>query len=175
MVVGTATMTGIFEILLPFIAALGSGAIAFIITQARMQVVLAREREALIETRAVLAQHLKAAEERSKAVEAEARRRALDEFLSDVRVEERHYLRQSTSPDRRRKCLVIQERIYFRNIPLSSWIEHELPFEEGTDLEGLIRSGSVFSNARLASAGPEPDSPPLLAEPHPVGIRQKAR
>jgi hypothetical protein len=175
MVEGTAIMIGVFEILLPVIAALGSGVIAFIITQARMQVVLAREREALIETRAVLAQHLKAAEERSKAVEAEARRRALDEFLSDVRVEERHYLRQSTSPDRRRKCLVIQERIYFRNIPLSSWIEHELPFEEGTDIEGLIRSGSVFTNPRLSSPNPDPEPRPLLAEPRPVGIRPKAR
>jgi hypothetical protein len=168
-------MIGVLEILLPFVAALGSGIIVFLITQARMQVALAREREALTETRAVLAQQMKAAEERTKAAEAEARRRALDEFLSDVRVEERHYLRQSTSPDRRRKCLVIQERIYFRNIPLSSWIEHELPFEEGTDIEGLIRSGSVFSSARLRSPHPDPQPRPLLAEPYPVGGRQKIR
>lgn len=141
-------MVGIVEILLPFVAALGSGIIVFIITQARMQVVLAREREALTETRAVLSHHLKAAEERIKAAEAEARRRALDEFLADVRVEERHYLRRATTPDRHRRFLVIQERIYFRNIPLSNWVERELPVEEGTDIERLIQSGSVFPTVR---------------------------
>ncbi|MCS6951465.1 MAG: hypothetical protein RMK57_09900 [Bryobacterales bacterium] len=146
-------MSDLVEILLPFVAALGSGIIVFLLTQARMQVVLAREREVLAETQALLRHHLKAAEERIKAAEAEARRGALDEFLADVRVEERHYLRRASGPERHRRFLVLQERIYFRNIPLSNWIERELPVEDGTDIERLIEAVSVFP--RVRPEGPE--------------------
>jgi hypothetical protein len=41
--------------------------------------------------------------------------------------------------------MVRQERIYFRNIPLSNWVEHEMPFEEGVDLEKLAQTMSVFA------------------------------
>jgi hypothetical protein len=106
-------------IALPFFVALGSGAIAFIMTQAQMRVDLA-------EARAQLAQHLKSTGERVRAAEAEARRKALDEFLADVHVEERQYVREIESPFERRRRLVIEERICFRSIPLSPWTEREL-------------------------------------------------
>jgi len=41
--------------------------------------------------------------------------------------------------------LVLQERIFFRNIPLSSWVEHEMPVEEGADVEKLARTLAVFT------------------------------
>ena len=106
-------------IALPFIVALGSGAIAFIVTQAQMRLELA-------EVRAQLALQLKSAGERVRTAEAEARRKALDEFLADVRVEERQYVREIESPFERRKYLVIEERICFRSFPLSPWSEREL-------------------------------------------------
>jgi hypothetical protein len=40
--------------------------------------------------------------------------------------------------------MVMQERLFFRNIPLSNWIEHEMVVEEGTDLDQLPRE-SVFA------------------------------
>jgi len=118
------------QLTLPFVAALGAGLLSFIVVHARMQVVIARGRQDLIEARAVLAQQRQTAEEKIKAAGAEARRKALDEFLADVRVEERHYVREISSPAGSRKCLVLQERIYFRNIPLCDWIERELPVEQ---------------------------------------------
>ena len=116
-------------IALPFIAALGSGVLSFIVAQARMDAQLARERETLVGTQERLVQQQKGVEERVRAAEAEARRKAFDEFLADVRIEERHYLRETDTPSEHRKCLVLQERVCFRNIPLSQWIERELPFQ----------------------------------------------
>jgi outer membrane murein-binding lipoprotein Lpp len=111
---------------LPFVVALGSGVLSFIVTQAWMRLEVAREREDLAEARAQLAQHLKSVPERVRAAEAEARRKALDEFLADVHVEERQYVREIGAPFERRRCLVIEERICFRSIPLSPWTEREL-------------------------------------------------
>ena len=97
-------------IVLPFVAALGAGALSYIVMQARMRVACEES----------------SVEERVRAAESEARRKALDEFLADVHVEERRYLREIESIGETRKCLVLQERVCFRNIPLSPWTEHEL-------------------------------------------------
>ena len=122
-------MPELLWITLPFVAALGSGVLSFIVMQARMEAVTSRDREELVEVRTRLAQQQKSLDEKVHAAEADARRKALDDFLADVRVEERHYMREIGSPTERTKCLVLQERVCFRNIPLSQWIERELPVE----------------------------------------------
>lgn len=127
-------MPDVMYIALPFVAALGSGVLSFVVLQARMEAALSREREELIGVRERLAQQQRGVDDRVRAAEADARRKAFDEFLADVRVEERHYLREIDTPTERKKCLVLQERVSFRNIPLSQWIERELPFEEEVDL-----------------------------------------
>ena len=38
-----------------------------------------------------------------------------------------------------RKSLVLQERLFFRNIPLSNWVEHEMVVEEGADIDKLAK------------------------------------
>jgi hypothetical protein len=65
-------------------------------------------------------------------------------------VEERSYVRESKSLSSSKKSMVMQERLFFRNIPLSNWIEHEMVVEEGRDLDQLARE-SVFSTATIAS------------------------
>ena len=54
---------------LPFLIAAGSGLLAAFIMQARMEVALARQREGLLETRALLATQNRATEERVRAAE----------------------------------------------------------------------------------------------------------
>jgi hypothetical protein len=70
--------------------------------------------------------------------EETAKRKAFDEFLSDLRVEERHYEQKTSFLSK--KSLVLDERIFFRNIPLSAWVEYEMPVEQGADLEKLARA-----------------------------------
>ena len=79
-----------------------------------------------------------------KGIEENAKRKALDEFLADLHVEERHYVREHRVLFVHRKSLVLQERVFFRNVPISNWVEHEIPIEEGADLNALAKTVSVF-------------------------------
>src|SRR5438128_893280 len=130
---------------LPVFVAAGSALLSFYIMQAKMDVALARERETLAEARAAINNHKIVIEERIKATEAETRRKSLDEFMQEFRVEERSYLRETKSMFSNKKLMVMQERLYFRNIPLSNWVEHEMLIEEGTDTGQIAKSCSVFS------------------------------
>src|SRR2546426_8286191 len=50
----------------------------------------------------------------------------------------------------------LQERIFFRNIPLSNWVEHEMVVEEGADIDKLAKTLSVFGADLLPNALPAP-------------------
>jgi hypothetical protein len=145
-------MEALLWILLPVLVAVGSGLLAFYIMQARLEVAVAKEREALSEARVLLESHKKSMEETIKATEESTKRKALDDFLGDVRIEERHYMRENKMLFLNRKSLVLQERIFFRNIPLSNWVEHEMVVEEGADIDKLAKSLSVFGAGDLLSA-----------------------
>lgn len=125
---------------LPFVVAAGSGLLAAIMMQARMEVALAQQRDGLAEARALLASQHRVMEERVKAAEEAARRKALDEFMSDIRIEERHYIRESKSLFLNQRSLVLQERVYFRNIPLTEWVEREFPVAQGSHGRSLPES-----------------------------------
>src|SRR5579863_1705830 len=138
-------------ILLPVFIAAGSALLSFYIMQARMEVAISKEREVIAEARAEVRTQKNTMEERVRATEHEARRRALDEFMQDFRVEERHYFRENKSVAARQKLMILQERLYFRNIPLSSWVEHEMIVEEDAgDLQHIAKGCSIFSTKSLA-------------------------
>jgi len=131
---------------LPFVVAAGSGLLAAFIMQARMEVALARQREGLVEIRGLLASQRRAMDERVRATEETVRRKALDEFMADIRVEERHYVKESTSLFLSQRSLVFQERVYFRNIPLTDWVEREYAVAEGS-------WGKALPETRVRQAG----------------------
>jgi hypothetical protein len=147
-------MTYVLWVVLPIFVSLGCGALAYYVMKARMEAAIAGERAALAEARARLEGQTKTLAETIRATEEAAKRKALDEFLGDLRVEERHYLREQKALFLTKKSLVLQERIFFRNIPLSSWVEHEMPVEEGADVEKLARTLAVFTPDALLSPGP---------------------
>ncbi len=142
-------MPDVMLIALPFVAALGSGVLSFVVLQARMEAALSKKREELIGVEERLAQQQRGVEDRVRAAEADARRKAFDEFLADVRVEERHYLREIDTPTERKKCLVLQERVCFRNIPLSQWIERELPFQKEVTFPVALKATPEPNRLRL--------------------------
>ena len=135
---------------LPLVIAAGSALLAFAIMQARLEVAVSKEREALAEAQACIQCNKITFEERLKATAESSRRQALDDFMQDIRVEERSYLRESKSMFSSKKLMVVQERLYFRNIPLSNWVEHEMLLEEGADPKEAIRSASVFTTKTLS-------------------------
>jgi hypothetical protein len=60
-------------------------------------------------------------------------------------------MRENKSMFLNRKALVLQERLFFRNIPLSNWVEHEMVVEEGSDIKGLAKQASIFATRSLSS------------------------
>ena len=144
---------------LPVFVAGGSSLLSYYIMQARMEVALAKERESLAEARATITSQKVTMEERIKATEEATKRLAMDEFMHDFRVEERSYARESKSLTASRKTMVMQERLFFRNIPLSNWIEHEMIVEEGTDLDQLPKE-SVFATSTITTTTIAPPPAP---------------
>jgi hypothetical protein len=151
-------MDALLWLLLPLLTSMGSALLAFFIMQARMEVALAKEREHAAEARATLTNFEKNLEVRIKATEEESRRTSLDRFLGDFRVEERHYMRENKSLFLKKKAMVVQERLFFRNIPLSNWVEHELMLEDGNDIQALAKAVSVFTTRSGESEQLEPAS-----------------
>jgi hypothetical protein len=147
-------MDGFLWMFLPLFVAAGSALLAFFIMQARMDVAVAKEREALVEARSLLSSQKVMLEERVKATEEQTRRKSLDEFMQDFRVEERSYMRETKSMFSNKKLMVMQERLFFRNIPLSNWVEHEMLIEEGSDAQQIARNYSVFTPKSVSEQGP---------------------
>jgi len=132
-----------------------SAGLVYFVMNSHMQLRLAKQREKLADMQATLAARKDALDDSLKNVEESVRRKAMDEFLADIRVEERHYTREHKVLFMTRKMLVRQERIFFRNIPLSNWVEQEMPIEEGVDTEKLAQTMSVFAATALLGDVPE--------------------
>jgi hypothetical protein len=145
-------MDAFLWLFLPVFVAGGSALLSYYIMQAKMEVALAKERESLAEARATITSQKVTMEERIKATEESTKRIAMDDFMQDFRVEERSYVRESRSLAASKKSMVMQERLFFRNIPLSNWIEHEMIVEEGRDLDQLPPKDSVFTTSSIGGS-----------------------
>jgi hypothetical protein len=143
-------------ILLPGFVAVASGVLAWFVMQSRMEVKLAELRAQLAEERGSLEAEREAMktsmETAMRAAEETAKRQALDNFLNDITVEQRHFTRDSRLLLGNRKSLVLQERMYFRNIPLSDWIEHEIVMDEGADINRLVQDMTIFDKEVVSIA-----------------------
>lgn len=141
-------MEAFLWLFLPVFVAGGSALLSYYVMQARMEVALAKERESLAEARAMISAHKVTLDERVKATEEACKRQALDDFMHDIRVDERSYVRESKSLNGSKKTMVMQERVFFRNIPLSNWIEREMLIEDGLETRQLPAE-SLFTPAAL--------------------------
>jgi len=144
-------MEALVWILLPGLTAVATGILAWFVMQSRMDVALAQQRERLAESRGALEAERNAVRDSVAiavhAAEERAQRQALDNFLNELRVEQRHYTRENRLLLHNRRSVVLQERMCFRNLPLSDWIEHEIPLDEGMDVERLVQDMTVFDKA----------------------------
>lgn len=156
-------MDAILWIVLPVLVAAGSAILSFYIMQSRMEVAVAKERESLAEANAKIQSLESSFPDKLRLAEETAQRKAFDQFLMDFRVEERRYLRESKSHFINKRSIIMQERLYFRNIPLSNWVEHEMPMLDGSDLEMLDKS-SVFSARALSDHSKGAGVPKYLAQ-----------
>lgn len=126
---------------------MATGGLVYFVMQSRMEVLLSKQREELAALRATLEERQDSMQETLRNASEATRRQALDDFLAEIRVEERSYVREHKAFFLSRKSLIRQERIFFRNIPLSAWVEQEMNFEEGADLDKLAETMAVFNAA----------------------------
>jgi hypothetical protein len=115
---------------------------ALIGMRSRMVAALENERRAYVEALAAHEHERSAVEDRIRAAVERARRDALEEFVRDLRVEERNRVRQSTSMFSARRVIVHEERLCFHDQPLSNWVEQEVVVDE--TIENAPRPQPVF-------------------------------
>ena len=165
---------------LPLFVAGGSALLAYFIMQARLEVAVSKEREALAEAQAMLSAQKTTMEERVKAVQEATRRATTDDLMKEFRVEERSYVRESKSLESAKRTVVTQERMFFRNIPLSDWRDHEMVVEDNH--QGLALSAANPGSVDFANALPPAEGALAVTQPadrifpidQPLGQRGKA-
>jgi hypothetical protein len=144
-------MEVVLLVVLPGFVAVASGLLAWFVMQSRMEVKLAEQRADLAEARGALDAEKKAIQATLplavRAAEESARRQSFDNFLNELSVEQRHYMRENRMLLQNRKSLVLQERMYFRNIPLSDWIEHEIAVDDAADVERMVQDMTIFGKS----------------------------
>ena len=108
----------VFWIVLPALVAVGAAYLVWLLMQARIQVLTAHYQTAV--TR----------------VESDCTRRqpTADDLLAELRIERRRFLRRVPGPKGNETTLITQERLYLRNLPLTSWMQEELPLGTGEEL-----------------------------------------
>jgi len=146
-------MDPLWWIIASALTAVMTGGLVYFVTQSNADVQLAKQREELAAARATLAAQKESIADSLRHAHEAARRQALDDFMADIRVEERHYVREHKALFITRKSVVRQERIFFRNLPLSNWVEQEMPFEEGADIDQLAKTMAVFIPEGLLDVG----------------------
>ncbi|HEY1239147.1 MAG TPA: hypothetical protein VGF16_01270 [Bryobacteraceae bacterium] len=108
----------VFWIVLPALVAIGAAYLVWLLMQARIQVLAARYQTAVAK------------------VEGEccSRRPSADDLLTEFRIERRRFLRRIPGPKGNETTLITQERLYLRNLPLTSWMQEEVPLGTGEEL-----------------------------------------
>ena len=108
----------VFWIVLPGLVALGAAYLVWLLMQARVQVLTARYQTevAKVET------------------DSCAHRPALEDVLAELRTERRRFLRRVPGPHGYETTVITQERLYLRNIPLTGWMQEELPLGSGEEV-----------------------------------------
>jgi hypothetical protein len=149
-------MENVLWVLLPSFVSLATGLLVWFIMESRMEVKLAQERQVIAEERGAV-DAKKAAldatlEPSIRAAQETARREAMENFLGELRVEQRHYTKENRLLTHSRRTLVMQERMYFRNIPLSDWIEHEIALDDATDVHRMVQEMTLFDKPVLSIA-----------------------
>jgi len=108
----------VFWVILPALVATGAAYLVWLLMQARIQVLAAHYQTAVAK------------------VENEVRPPALEELLAELRIERRRFLRRLPGPKGLETTVILQERLYLRNLPLTGWMQEELTLGSGEELPG---------------------------------------
>lgn len=121
-------MTHIWPIINILLAMLVLGAIAWYVGRLQTEARWARRRKPELSLGVRLQLERKLTDARQRAAEEAARRRSMDEFLSQLKMEERAFLRKRQFGGAQQRSVVIEERLCLGSLPVSNWDRQELTF-----------------------------------------------
>ena len=121
----------VFWIVLPALVAVGAAYLVWLLMQARIQVLAAHYQTAVAKVE----------------TDCEVRRPDLDRLLGELRMERRRFLRRSPGLNGTETTVITQERLYLRNIPLTGWMQEELPLGHGEELSPETGSMPLIESA----------------------------
>jgi hypothetical protein len=110
----------LFWLILPGLVAAGSAALVWMLMQARMQLLAANFKTALAHA------EKEAAENRPR----------LEDLLAELRLERRQFLRKTAGFRGSETTVLTLERLCFRQVPLTGWMQEEIPLGGGEPLPG---------------------------------------
>jgi hypothetical protein len=102
----------------PGLVAVGSASLVWIIMQARIRLLAGKYQAALAQL------------ER----EYVAKLPSVEQLLAELRLERRRFLRRMAGPEGYDTTVLTLERLYFRQIPLTGWMQEEIPLGGGEEL-----------------------------------------
>ena len=105
-------------LVVPFLVASGTAYLVWVVMQSRMRVLAADYRAAVAKVE----------------MDSASRRPGVEELLAELRFERNRFLRRILGPNGYETSVITQERIYFRNVPLTGWIQDEVPLGEGEEI-----------------------------------------
>jgi hypothetical protein len=85
----------------------------------------------------LLATNYKAAIAEAEKTAAEGRP-GLEDMLAELRLERRQFLRKTSGVRGSETTILTLERLYFRQIPLTGWMQEEIPLGGGEALPGQM-------------------------------------
>lgn len=122
----------VFWIVLPALVALGAAYLVWLLMQARIQVLTAHYQTAVAKVE----------------TDCEVHRPDLDRLLAELHMERRRFLRRVHGPKGVETTIITQERLYLRNIPLTGWMQEELPLGTGEELAAETGSAPLIEQAQ---------------------------
>lgn len=131
----------VFWIVLPGLVALGAAYLVWLLMQARIHVLTANYQTAVARAES----------------DTTPSGPGLEQVLAELRMERRRYVRRVPGPKGCETTVITQERLFLRNIPLTSWMQEELQL--GTGEEIAVESSPV----PLLEPAPESARLPIAA------------
>jgi hypothetical protein len=102
----------------PGLVAIGSASLVWIIMQARIRLLARKHRSALAQLEKEFA----------------AKGASLEQLMAELRIERRRFLRRMDGPQGYETTVLTLERLYFRHVPLTGWMQEEIPLGSGEPL-----------------------------------------
>lgn len=128
----------VFWVILPGLVAVGAAYLVWLLMQARLQVLTAHYQTAVAKVEADCGPH----------------RPGVEELLAGLRMERRRFVRRLPGPNGVETTVITQERLYLHNIPITGWMQEELPLGHGEELPGETSAVPLIEAARQAVTVP---------------------